>query len=98
VNLEVTEPVPRDRPAEIDHQAAAKPLEASILAKAADLADAYCILAVTPYGRQRRRLFLSLHSAVAAVKRARERGLPCELILCRLVPLDGADLDGGEQP
>ena len=42
--------------------------------------------------RKYRRLFLSLHSAVQAVQRARKRGLQAELILCRLVPIQ-ADLD-----
>jgi hypothetical protein len=63
----------------------------AILPNAADIADAYCVLAHTPYDRQRRRLFLSLHSAVQAVERARKRGLPAQLILCRLVPVTELD-------
>lgn len=56
--------------------------------------SAYCVLALTPYDRTYRRLFLSLHSAVQAVERARKRGLQAELILCKLVPIR-ADDDGG---
>ena len=51
------------------------------------------MLAHTPYDRTYRRLFLSLHSAVQAVERTRKRGLKAELILCRLVPIQVADLD-----
>jgi hypothetical protein len=61
---------------------------------AADIADAYCVLAHTPYDRTYRRLFLSLHSAVQAVQRTRKRGLPAELILCRLMAVQAVDLDG----
>jgi hypothetical protein len=63
----------------------------------ADIASAYCVYAHTPYDRKYRRLFLSLHSAVQAVERARKRGLPAELVLCRLVPVQGnLELDDGE--
>jgi hypothetical protein len=73
-------------------------LSSAILSPAADIADAYCVLAHTPYDRQRRCVFLSLHSAVQAVERSRKRGLPAQLILCRLVPVQ-ADLElyGGDQ-
>jgi hypothetical protein len=50
---------------------------------ASDIADAYCVVVVS-YGHPRRRLFLSLHSATQAVKRAQKRGQPAELILCKL--------------
>jgi hypothetical protein len=64
------------------------------LSRAADIADAYCVLLTSPYDRTYRRLFFSLHSAVQAVKRARERGLDAELILCRLTAVQAVDLDG----
>jgi hypothetical protein len=61
-------------------------------------APAYCVIMTTPYDKTRRRVFLSLHSAVQAVQRTRKRGLAAELILCRLVPIQAElDLDGGEQ-
>jgi hypothetical protein len=63
------------------------------LPNAADIAPAYCVLAHTPYDRTYRRLFLSLHSAVQAVERARKRGLQAELLLCRLTAVQAVDLD-----
>jgi hypothetical protein len=54
--------------------------------------SAYCVLAFTPYDQPQRRHFLSLHSVVQAVQRARKRDLEAELILCRLVPV--TELDG----
>ncbi len=38
-------------------------------------------------GRQTRRIYLSLHSASAAVARAESRGVKASLVLCRVVPL-----------
>jgi hypothetical protein len=66
----------------------------TILPTAADIADAYCVVVVS-YGHPRRRLFLSLHSATQAVQRARKRGQPAELILCKLEPITASlDVDG----
>jgi hypothetical protein len=70
------------------------------LPNAAEIADAYIVVVVTPYGQPRRRPYLSLHSAVQAAQRARKRGLQAELILCKLVPIPAdldADFDGGDQ-
>ena len=55
--------------------------------------SAYCVLAHTPCDRTYRRLFLSFHSAVQAVEHTPKRGLQAELTLCRLVPIQVADLD-----
>jgi hypothetical protein len=81
----VTEPAPKDRP----EAAATTQLNAASL----PIDSAYCVVAITPYDRPRRRVFLSLHSAVQAVERTWKRGLPAELILCKLVPITVADLD-----
>lgn len=48
---------------------------------------AYVVLVVTPAHKYRRRVFLSLHSATAAVQRAQAKGQPVRLILCQLVPV-----------
>jgi hypothetical protein len=37
-------------------------------------------------GRSSRRVYLSLHSASAAVARAEKRGVSASLVLCRIVP------------
>jgi hypothetical protein len=65
---------------------------AKVVDRSLPIDSAYCVLAMTPYDRQRRRLFLSLHSAVQAVQRARKRGLQAELVLCKLILIQ-ADLD-----
>jgi hypothetical protein len=64
------------------------------LPTAADIADAYCVYLHTPYDRRYRRLFLSLHSAVQAVERAKKRGLKAELILCRLTVVEAVEVNG----
>lgn len=46
-------------------------------------------------GRQTRRIYLSLHSASAAVARAEGRGVKASLVLCRVVPL--ATIGGEER-
>jgi hypothetical protein len=79
----------QDQPSS-DNQAATTQLNADSISAAA---DAYCVLLITPYGKTLRRLYLSLHSAQAAVQRAQKRGLPARLVLCRLIPVH-ADLDG----
>jgi hypothetical protein len=55
-------------------------------------ADAYCVIVVSPYGNPRRRLYLSLHHATEAVRRAHAKGQPAHMVLCRLEPV-AADLD-----
>jgi hypothetical protein len=53
---------------------------------------AYVVLVVTPAHKYRRRVFLSLHSASAAVQRAQAKGQSVRIMLCQLVPV-AADLD-----
>jgi hypothetical protein len=65
-----------------------------ILAPTSDIetaCNAYVILVTTPGEKYRRRVFLSLHSATAAVQRAHKNGQPAQLVLCRLEPVT-ADL------
>jgi hypothetical protein len=58
-------------------------------------AAAYVVI-VTCYGHPRRRVFLSLHAATEAAKRAKAKGRDVQLVLCKLEPV-AADLDlGGE--
>lgn len=83
MTAEVTEPVPRDRPAANDHQAAAKPLDGSSLAE-----PCFVVLVTTPAGKTRRRAFLSLHAATAAVQRARRRGEPAYIVVPDHVGID----------
>jgi hypothetical protein len=56
--------------------------------------EAFVVLLITPSGKYRRRVFLSLHSATAAIQRAQAKGQPARMVLCRLVPV-AADLDIG---
>jgi hypothetical protein len=61
--------------------------------------EAFVVLVITPAGRYWRRVFLSLHSATAAVRRARAKGQPVRMVLCRLVPVAAAlDLTGEWSP
>jgi hypothetical protein len=50
------------------------------------------VIVVSPYGNPRRRLYLSLHHATEAVRRAHAKGQPAHMVLCRLEPV-AADLD-----
>jgi hypothetical protein len=92
VTLEATAPAPEGDRHPSENTVAAKQPDKPSLSEP----RAYCVVMRTPYDRELQRVFLSLHSAVQAVERARKRGLQAELILCRLVPLGTADLDGGE--
>jgi hypothetical protein len=83
MTLEVTEPVPKDRPGD---QAAAKLLDSSSLAGAC---ASYVVLLLTPTGRYRRHVFLSLHSTSRAVQRAQTKCQPVRMVLCRLKPVEG---------
>jgi hypothetical protein len=61
-----------------------------ILAPTSDIetaCEAYVVLVSTPTGNYRRRVFLSLHSATAAVQRARKKTQTAQLVLCRLQPV-----------
>lgn len=52
------------------------------------LEPAWAILFADSSGRRSRRLYLSLHSASAAVARAEARGVNATLVLCRIVPVE----------
>lgn len=71
--------------------AASSPFYAAVRASC----EAHAVVVVTeePDGEQRyaRRLYLSLHSAQKALKRAEKRGRRAELVLCRLTPLPESD-------
>jgi hypothetical protein len=54
--------------------------------------EAFVVLVFTPDGKYRRRVFLSLHSATAAVQRARAKGQPVRMVLCQIEPV-AADLE-----
>ena len=44
---------------------------------------AFVVVLITPRDKYVRRVYLSLHSAQAALLRAVDRGQPAELVLCR---------------
>ena len=54
---------------------------------------AYVVLMITRYGQPRRRVYLDLGHARAAVARANDKGLQARLVLCELRAV-AADLDG----
>jgi hypothetical protein len=53
----------------------------------------YAVILITKYGMPRRKVYLDLGHARAAVQRAQNRGQQAELALVRLTPVQ-ADLDG----
>jgi hypothetical protein len=58
---------------------------------------AYVVVVVSPYGQPRRHPYLSLHHATAALQRAKAKGQPARMLLCRLEPVTAdLDLDSGE--
>ena len=65
-------------------------------APVAEIESAYVVVVVSSYGTPRRRVYLSLHHATAAIQRAEKKGQAAGLVLCRLVPIAAdLDLDGG---
>jgi hypothetical protein len=54
----------------------------------------YVVLMITRYGMPRRKVYLDLGHARAAVARARGKGQHAELVLCRLEACQADDLDG----
>jgi hypothetical protein len=57
----------------------------------------YVVLLTTRYGMPRRKVYLDLGHARAAVARAEARGLPARLVLVKLEPVAAdLDLDDGE--
>jgi hypothetical protein len=78
-----------------EEKASGDGISAAIVAEPADIetaCEAFAVVVVTPTGHYRRRIFLSLHSATAAVQRARAKSQPVRMVLCKLVPV-AADLD-----
>lgn len=61
---------------------ATQPSDADLVAAC----DAWVVLVLTPSGKYRRRVLLSLHAAAQAVARAQENGQQAALVLCRLTP------------
>lgn len=66
---------------------------AASLGDLASVCEAYAVVVITeqPEGEPRyaRRLYLSLHSAEKAVRRAEFRGRRAALVLCQLTPVQG---------
>ena len=87
---------PGGQPRGAEEKAPDDGLSGATLPFAADITDAYIVVLITPRDKILRRPYLSLHSAQQALQRARKRGQPAELVLCRLVPV-AADLAGGDQ-
>lgn len=53
------------------------------------IAGAYVAIVTTTHGHHRRRVFLSLHSAEKAIRRARAAGHTADIVLCELRPIAG---------
>jgi hypothetical protein len=77
------------KPPANDHQAATTPLNTSSLPGI----PGYAVLMITRYGMPRRKVYLDLGHARAAVARTRGKGQQAWLVLCELRPVS-ADLDG----
>jgi hypothetical protein len=91
MSLEATGPAPEgDRP----DAAATTQLNTDSLAKTV---PGFVVVMVTRTGMPRRKVYVDLGHARAAVARARGQGRPAWLVLCELRPV-GTDLDdGGDQ-
>lgn len=86
-------PAPTSQPPPDDQAATKQPLGSSLV----DFVPAYIAVMVDRFGSPRRRPYLNLHHASAAVQRARTQGHPAWLILCELRPVQAdLDLDGGD--
>lgn len=55
--------------------------------------NAFVVLVLTPRGKYRRRVYLSLHSADKALARAAAQGQPARMVLCWLTPVTVDVLD-----
>jgi len=78
----------------VEEKTPAEVVSSATLPLTADIQNACdVVLVTTPSEKYRRRVFLSLHSATAAVQRAWKKGQPAQLVLCHLVPVT-VDLDG----
>ena len=63
-----------------------------------DFVPAYVTVMVDRFGTPRRRPYLNLHHASAAVQRARAQGRQAWIVLCELRPVTAdLDIDGGDR-
>ena len=77
-----------DRPSPNDTAATTQAGDSSLV----DFVPAYIAVMVDRFGTPRRRPYLNLHHASAAVQRARTQGRQAWIVLCELRPVQ-ADLD-----
>lgn len=56
--------------------------------------EAFVVVVLTPEGKHRRRIYISLQNASRAVERAWAKGQPARMILCRVTPVPGALVNG----
>jgi hypothetical protein len=83
-----------DRPSSNDTAATTQAGGSSLV----DFVPAYVAVMVDRFGTPRRRPYLNLHHASAAVQRARAQGRQAWIVLCELRPVQpDLDLDGGDQ-
>jgi hypothetical protein len=68
------------------------PMKAAVMTTLPNI-PGYVVLMITRYGMPRRKVYLDLGHARAAVQRAEAKGQQAELVLCRLQPA-AADLNG----
>lgn len=66
------------------------PMQAGKTTATALITGVHVVVVETAGGKFRRRVYLTLSSAQRAVDRAIMAGHPAHLILCKLVPADGA--------
>jgi hypothetical protein len=68
------------------------PMKAAVMTTLPNI-PGYVVLMITRYGMPRRKVYLDLGHARAAVQRANDKGQQASLILCELRPA-AADIDG----
>jgi hypothetical protein len=90
VNLEVEGPAPPGNRPE-DSAATKPPIDSPTIPRTTDI-PGYVVIMITRYGMPRRKVYLDLGHARAAVARARGKGQQAWMVLCRLEPVV-ADLD-----
>jgi hypothetical protein len=84
-------PAPTSQPSPDDQAATKQPFGSSLV----DFVPAYIAVMVDRFGTPRRRPYLNLHHASAAVQRARTQGRQAWIVLCELRPVQAdLDLDG----
>ena len=85
MHLEVSEPARKDRPPSVNPDATTTKLPDG--ASLVDYVPAYLAIMVDRFGTPRRRPYMNLHHAAAAVQRARAQGRQSWLVLCELRPV-----------